>query len=220
MNLNCSFINRMTTLSEQTDARAFLQKLVKEGKQDLLCGQPAESDETAYLLSGFGRILRDTVSCMEHSRFFTVKEEHVKQALAARGFTLPGNEEDGTINNLTLRPPPESTFLQLVHELNVVFVRVDIPIQPAAARVLQTVFEVLADRGAFAATPAKGGRTIQLDSPTGVRAVMFEPNWDEEDDDEDEEDDDDDDNNDEEEDSTMEEEEDDVDLEADSDSDD
>jgi len=174
MNLNCSFINRMMTLSEQTDARAFLQKLIKEGKQDLLCGQP-ESDETAYLLSGFGRILRNMLSCMELSRAATVMEEHVKQAVAARGFTLPENE-DGATTNLTL--PPE-TFLQLVHELSIGVLGVDLkdtPIQPAAAHVLQTVFEGLADRGTFAATPAKGGSTIQLESPTGVRTAIFEPN--------------------------------------------
>lgn len=212
--LNCSFLDRMTTQRNLDEARGFIQKVSGENKNkniaDLFLGAlNPDSDATAYQLAVFGEILNKTIYCMDNGGGRTITEGHAKQAAAACGFSLPeGNDLDASALTLS-----QGLFQDFVHEYSIQVLQKDlktIEIEPEAWIVLQTVFESL-NQGAYKATPNKGGRTIQLESPTGVRAVIFEPNWNEEQEecDGDEEEDED----------AMAEEEEDIELEADDDED-
>lgn len=101
----------------------------------------------------------------------TIKEEDVRYAASALGFTIPEMVETN----------PNDEFKAFTSKI-LNDHKNDLPIQAGAFKCLYAVYEA-AKNGTVSSTPSKEGTTYKLESPTGVNANLFARNFDDVEDD-------------------------------------
>jgi len=165
-NTMTSFLDRMSEHyygpDRETTKAAYSAALVK------IIAEP-DSEKGLYLRRALEKLVKATLIFMEHGRRMTVTEEDARHAAECLGFTVPEATQ--------FCQHTKSAFHGLVKQCMQHF-DTDALLNEKALDILQTVFEALED-GTYTATPTKGGRTLKLESPTGVHAAIFEMDWDE-----------------------------------------
>lgn len=107
---------------------------------------------------------------MSHARRMTIIERDVLDALRLAGFVLP--DLDGMVPELNPK-----VFSNVWQRWSNCILPINPRISDEAAWVLQVVFESLGPTSQTVSTPSNGGKMIQLESPTGVRAAIFRADW-------------------------------------------